>query len=59
MPENVTNELLYAVLQAVQRDLAGLRRDVRDLATDVRSMKAHMAAFLADRTRARFHLAAP
>jgi hypothetical protein len=46
MPENVTNELLYAVLQAVQKDLAALRSEMRDLATDVRSMKGHMAAFL-------------
>lgn len=41
---NVTNDLLYEVLKAVQRDTTVLRNDVTDLKSQMTSVRGHLIA---------------
>lgn len=44
----VTNELMYETLKAVQLKLFDHDRRFDELATDLRSLKAHMAGFMSN-----------
>ncbi len=46
MNENVTNELLYETLKAMQAKLANVADGVLDVRAELRAMKGHMAAFM-------------
>lgn len=46
MPENVTNELLFEQLKAIQSKLADMAADIGELKTDMRGIKSHMAGFM-------------
>ncbi len=46
MSENVTNELLFETLKAVQAKLASVADGVLDVRAELRAMKGHMAAFM-------------
>ena len=46
MAENVTNELLFEHLKAIQSRLSTMDDRLRNLETDMRSVKGHMASFL-------------
>ena len=42
MSENVTNELIYNVLQKMQFDMSEMKFDVRDLKTRMTMVEEHM-----------------
>ena len=42
----VSNDLLYEILRAVQNDLRDLKADMGVLKVDARSVKGHMASFM-------------
>ncbi|WOE75541.1 hypothetical protein [Alterisphingorhabdus coralli] len=46
MADNVTNELIYETLKAMQTKLVSLGDDVTDIKADMRGLKAHMAGFM-------------
>lgn len=46
MTENVTNELLFETLKAIQSKLGKVADDIVDLKSDMRGVKGHMAAFM-------------
>jgi hypothetical protein len=46
MTENVTNELLFETLRAIQSKLSQMSDDLIDIKTDMRGVKGYMAAFL-------------
>jgi archaellum component FlaC len=42
MVENVTNELIYSVLQAMQSDMADIKFDMRDIKNRMTLVEEHM-----------------
>lgn len=46
MSENVTNELLFETLKAMQLKLSDIASDLHDVKTDMRGIKGHMASFM-------------
>lgn len=42
MAENVTNELIYSVLQTMQTDMADLKFDMRDIKNRMTLVEEHM-----------------
>jgi hypothetical protein len=46
MPETVTNELIYSVLQRMQGDLAEVKLDVRDLKVRMTMVEEHVGGAL-------------
>ena len=46
MPENVTNELLFEQLKAIQAKLVDMALDIAELKTDMRGIKSHMVGFM-------------
>ena len=44
MSENVTNELIYSVLQQMQADLAEMKFDVRDLKGRMTMVEEHLGS---------------
>lgn len=46
MSDNVTNELLFETLKAIQAKLSQMADDMVDLKSDMRGVKGHMAAFM-------------
>ena len=46
MSENVSNELLYSVLQKMQADLSEIKFDVRDLKVRMTMVEEHLGSSL-------------
>lgn len=46
MSDNITNELLFETLKAIQAKLSAMSDDLIDIKTDMRGVKGHMAAFM-------------
>ena len=46
MSENVTNELIYSVLQKMQTDMSELKFDVRDLKVRMTVVEEHLGSSL-------------
>ena len=44
MTENVTNELIFSVLQTMQSDMAEMKFDIRDLKTRMTMVEEHMGS---------------
>jgi archaellum component FlaC len=44
MTENVTNELIYNVLQKMQIDMSEMKFDIRDLKTRMTMVEEHMGS---------------
>ena len=44
MAENVTNELIYAVLQQVQADMSEIKFDIRDLKGRMTMVEEHLGS---------------
>ena len=44
MTENVTNELIYSVLQQVQADISEMKFDIRDLKVRMTMVEEHMGS---------------
>ena len=44
MSENVTNELLYSVLQKMQADMSEMKFDVRDLKVRMTMVEEHLGS---------------
>lgn len=43
---NVTNELIFETLKAMQAKLSDIASDISDMKADMRGQKAHMAGFM-------------
>ena len=46
MPDNVTNQLLFEHLKAIQSKLAATDGRMNELQADLRGVKSHMAGFI-------------
>ena len=44
MSENVTNELIYGVLQKMQADMSEIKFDIRDLKTRMTMVEEHLGS---------------
>ena len=44
MTENVTNELIFSVLQSMQSDMSEMKFDIRDLKTRMTMVEEHMGS---------------
>ena len=46
MTDNVTNELMFETMKAIQSKLSDMASDIQDIKADIRGIKGHMAAFM-------------